>query len=159
MQIENDLSKIDVVRPSVSAVLPRDGTILLQRRSDNGLWGLPGGSLEKGESVTTAILREVQEETGLQVEVVRLIGVYSDPAFQIVRYSDGNVVHYVTSFFECRILGGELTTCEETLELGYFDPRNLPEDLVPIHRIRGLPGRGTSSLRAIEDTTKLRRAW
>ena len=128
MQIENDLSKIDVVRPSVSAVLPRDGTILLQR--------LPGGSLEKGESVTTAILREVQEETGLQVEVVRLIGVYSDPAFQIVRYSDGNVVHYVTSFFECRILGGELTTCEETLELGYFDPRNLPEDLVPIHRIR-----------------------
>jgi len=136
VQIENDLSKIDVVRPSVSAVLPRDGTILLQRRSDNGLWGLPGGSLEKGESVTTAILREVQEETGLQVEVVRLIGVYSDPAFQIVRYSDGNVVHYVTSFFECRILGGELTTCEETLELGYFDPRNLPEDLVPIHRIR-----------------------
>lgn len=136
MEIENDRSKIDLVRPSVSAILPRDGKILLQRRSDNGLWGLPGGSLEKGESVTAAIVREVQEETGLQVEVVRLIGVYSDPAFQVVRYPEGKVVHYITSFFECRILGGELATCEETLDLGYFDPRDLPEDLVPIHRIR-----------------------
>jgi len=136
MEIESDLSKIDLVRPSVSAILPRDGKILLQRRSDNGLWGLPGGSLERGESVTAAIVREVQEETGLQVEVVRLIGVYSDPTFQVVRYPEGNVVHYVTSFFECRILGGELATCEETLDLRYFDPRDLPEDLVSIHRIR-----------------------
>lgn len=136
MQVETDLSKIELVRPSVSAVLPRGGRILLQRRSDNGLWGVPGGSLEKGESVTEAILREVREETGLRVEVVRLIGVYSDPAFQVVRYPDGKVVHYVTSFFECRILGGELSICEETLELAYFDPGNLPPDTVPIHRIR-----------------------
>lgn len=136
MQPETDLSKIDVVRPSVSAVLPRTGEILLQRRSDNGLWGLPGGSLEKGESVTEAVLREVWEETGLRVAVTRLIGVYSDPALQVVRYPDGGVVHYVTSLFECRILGGELSTCEETLELAYFDPRRLPADMVSLHRIR-----------------------
>jgi ADP-ribose pyrophosphatase YjhB (NUDIX family) len=112
------------------------GQILLQRRSDNGLWGLPGGSVEIGESVRQAIVREVEEETGLGVEVERLIGVYSDPAVQVVRYPDGNVVHYVSTLFACRILEGSLRTCEETLELDYFDPGALPADLVPMHRVR-----------------------
>jgi ADP-ribose pyrophosphatase YjhB (NUDIX family) len=62
-----------------AVVLDGEGRILLQRRSDNGLWGLPGGSVEIGEAVRDAIKREVREETGLTVEVVRLIGVYSNP--------------------------------------------------------------------------------
>jgi ADP-ribose pyrophosphatase YjhB (NUDIX family) len=113
-----------------------EGHILLQRRSDNGLWGLPGGSVEIGESVRDAIIREVREETGLTVDVVRLIGVYSDPKIQIVRYPDGAVVHYISTLFACRILGGALQTCDETLDLQFFDPANLPLDLLPMHRIR-----------------------
>jgi len=53
-----------------------------------------------------------------------------------VRYPDGNVVHYISTLFECRILAGSLQTCDETLELEFFDPAKLPHDLVPMHRIR-----------------------
>lgn len=92
--------------------------------------------MEIGESVRDAIVREVREETGLTVEVVRLIGVYSDPKVQVVRYADGNVVHYISTLFACRILAGTLQTCDETLDLKFFNPAHLPDDLLPMHRIR-----------------------
>src|SRR5205807_1292435 len=77
------------VRPAVSAVIfDRRGRLLLQQRSDGGQWGLPGGSVEIGESVLDAVAREVHEETGLIVKARRLIGVYSAPALQLVRYRD-----------------------------------------------------------------------
>lgn len=137
MRPETDATKARELRPGVAAVIQDGaGQILLQRRSDNGLWGLPGGSVEIGESVRDAIVREVREETGLSVEVVRLIGVYSDPRIQIVRYPDGNVVHYISSLFACRIVAGDLQTGDETLDLRFFDPTDLPDDLVPMHRIR-----------------------
>ena len=137
MRPETDVTKATELRPGVAAIIFNgEGRILLQQRSDNGLWGLPGGSVEIGESVRDAIVREVREETGLTVEVVRLIGVYSDPTVQIVRYADGNVVHYISSVFACRILAGTLQTCDETLDLQFFDPAHLPEDLVPMHHIR-----------------------
>lgn len=137
MEIEPDRSKVQAVRPSVSAVIwDGDGRVLLQQRSDSGQWGLPGGSVEIGESVTDAIAREVREETGLTVRVGRLIGVYSDPAFQIVRYPDGRVWHYVNVCFECQAIEGQLTTCAETRALGHFDPRELPHTMVSLHRIR-----------------------
>ena len=126
------------LRVAASAVVFDDARarVLLQRRSDNGRWGLPGGGVEPGESVTAAALREVREETGLEVEVVRLVGLYSDPAFQILRYADGNVVHYVSACFECRVVGGSLALCEETLDLAWFDPGALPADLLTLHRLR-----------------------
>jgi ADP-ribose pyrophosphatase YjhB (NUDIX family) len=137
MQPEPDVSKARQLRPSVAAIIPNDdGHVLLQRRSDNGLWGLPGGGVEIGESVSTAIVREVQEETGLTVMIERLVGVYSDPRFQVVRYADGNVVHYINTLFVCRIVGGTLQTCEESLDLQFFDPANLPEGMLLSHRIR-----------------------
>ena len=137
MQPEPDVSKARQLRPSVAAIIPNDdGHVLLQRRSDNGLWGLPGGGVEIGESVSTAIVREVQEETGLTVVIERLVGVYSDPRFQVVRYADGNVVHYINTLFVCRIVGGTLQTCEETLDLQFFDPAHLPEGMLVSHRIR-----------------------
>jgi ADP-ribose pyrophosphatase YjhB (NUDIX family) len=121
----------------VAAIITNDdGHVLLQRRSDNGLWGLPGGGVEIGESVSIAIVREVQEETGLTVEIARLVGVYSDPRFQVVRYADGNVVHYINTLFVCRIVGGVLQTCEESLDLQFFDPAHLPEGMLLSHRIR-----------------------
>jgi ADP-ribose pyrophosphatase YjhB (NUDIX family) len=151
MQPEPDVTKATQLRPSVAAVVrDGEGKILLQRRSDNGLWGLPGGSVEIGESVTAAIVREVREETGLSVRVDRLIGVYSDPRLQVVRYPDGKVVHYVSSLFSCTILGGCLETCDETLALQFFDPAGLPQDLVPMHRIRiadALSGRDQAFIR------------
>ena len=137
MIIEPDVSKAQQIRPSVSAVVLNERReLLLQRRSDNGQWGLPGGSVEIGESVTEAIQREVEEETGLRVEVVRLVGVYSDPKLQVVRYPDGQVIHFINTCFECRIVGGRLRTCPETVELAYFEPAALPQMLAPLYQIR-----------------------
>jgi ADP-ribose pyrophosphatase YjhB (NUDIX family) len=137
MQPEPDVSKARQLRPSVAAIIRNDdGHVLLQRRSDNGLWGLPGGGVEIGESVSTAIVREVREETGLTVQIERLVGVYSNPRFQVVRYADGNVVHYINTLFACRVVGGTLQTCEETLDLQFFDPTRLPEGMLVSHLIR-----------------------
>jgi len=127
-----------VVRPGVSAIIVTGEGLLLQRRGDNGLWGLPGGSVEPGESVADAVVREVREETGLDVRPVRLIGVYSAPALgQVITYPDGNVIHYVSASFECRVVGGTLT-CDgdESLELRWFDPERLPADMMDVHRVR-----------------------
>ena len=134
---EADLSRVIGIRASVSAVIfDRRGRLLLQQRSDGGQWGLPGGSVEIGESLRDALIREVNEETGLRVIPGRLVGLYSSPAFQIVRYPDGNSWHYVNACFECRVRGGRLTTCDETLALAWVKPGRLPRTLLPNHRIR-----------------------
>ncbi len=126
-----------LIRPGVAAVILTADGVLLQRRDDNRMWGLPGGAVEPGETVHDAVVREVFEETGLHVEPLRLIGVYSDPAnHQIVTYPDGGVTHYVSTVFECVIRGGTLTCCEESLELGFFPPDALPLDVMAISRVR-----------------------
>ena len=135
--LESDWERALGVRPSVSAVIfDRRRRLLLQQRSDGGQWGLPGGSLEIGESVTEGVIREVREETGLTVRVRRLVGVYSEPALQVVRYPDGNVWHYVNVCFECAVREGELTTCDETLALRWTPLTRLPAALLVNHRIR-----------------------
>src|SRR6202008_3696784 len=99
--LEADLSRVIGVRASVSAVIfDRRGRLLLQQRSDGGQWGLPGGSVEIGESVREAVVREGLEDTGLTVGARRLVGVYSSPSLELVRYPDGNVWHYVSMCFE-----------------------------------------------------------
>jgi ADP-ribose pyrophosphatase YjhB (NUDIX family) len=126
-----------VIRPGVAAVILTADGVLLQRRDDNGKWGLPGGAVEPGESVRAAVIREVQEETGLEVEPIRIVGVYSDPTnHQVVTYPDGNVIHYVSTVFDCTIRGGALACGVESLELRYFQPDALPDDTLPISRIR-----------------------
>ncbi len=100
------------VEAGVAAVV-FDGAqrVLLGRRADNGLWGLPSGHVEAGETVAEAVRREVREETGLEVAIVRLIGVYSDPASQVFCYPSGPV-SLIALFFQvadhaarCRALG------------------------------------------------------
>ena len=128
------------LRLSVSAVVWRDATrreLLLMQRSDNAHWGLPGGYMEPGESIDAATAREVREETGVQIEVGRLVGVYSDPTIQVIEYPDGRRVQAVNLCFEAVPVGvGVATTPDEVLATGYFTADALPEPLVPIHRVR-----------------------
>ena len=93
--------------------------VLLTRRTDNGRWCLPGGHAEAGESVVETCLRETLEETGLEVRMVRLLGVYSSP-HRVVEYSDGNRYHIVALNFEVEPVGGALTLSDETTGYGYF---------------------------------------
>ena len=114
------LGKQGQLRLGCSAVIfDEQKRALLTRRVDNGLWCLPGGGLESGESVAEACEREVWEETGLRVGVKRLIGVYSNPD-QLVIYTDGRKAFFVVLSFEAEITGGILGLSNETTEVGYF---------------------------------------
>ena len=128
------------------AGLVRDeaGRVLLIRRSDDGMWALPAGAMELGERVDQAVEREVGEETGLVVRAERLIGVYAGgPAFRHT-YPNGDQTVLVTTFFDCRVVGGALCADnDEALEVRFFPPDQLPP-LLEFHSIRicdGLAGR------------------
>ena len=117
--------------PGASAiVVNHGGKILLHRRSDNARWALPGGVMDIGESIAQTATREVQEETGLEVEPEYIVGVYSDPG-HVFAYDDGEVRQQFSVCFACRIVGGELATSEESTEVGFFPPVEI--EAMPMH--------------------------
>ncbi len=94
--------------PSVTAaVRDTQGRLLLIQKIDNNLWALPGGAMDLGESVADAAMREVEEETGMKVEVVGLVGLYTDPG-HVMAYDDGEVRQEFSVCFHARPVGGEL---------------------------------------------------
>jgi len=125
----------DLVKVATNGVIfDSQGGVLLQRRADNGFWGLPGGMLDPGESLEQGAVREVWEETSLQVTVKRLVGIYSDPKlYNIATYPGDNIVQIVTVVFECAYQSGELAISDESTDIGYFTPGRLPENTVLSH--------------------------
>jgi mutator protein MutT len=116
---------------AAACIRDEEGHILLLRRSDgDNLWGFPGGGVELGERAADAVVREVREEIGLEVEPVALVGVYSSPEYTFA-YPNGDQVQPVTIFFECRIVRGELRPdMQEIIGARYFGP----EDELPLMR-------------------------
>lgn len=126
------------VRLSV-AVLIRDDKrrVLLEKRSDCGLWGLPGGRVEPGESVSQAACREICEETGFHIAVNRLLGVYSEPHDRIVRFPD-RTVQIVDILLEAEIVSGELKISAESEEMRFFATTEFPveaETIPPARKV------------------------
>jgi 8-oxo-dGTP pyrophosphatase MutT (NUDIX family) len=113
------IGKEGALRVGASALIfdeARD-RILMTQRSDNSRWCLPGGGMDPGESASETCIREVMEETGLQVQVTRLIGVYTTPDM-LIEYLDGNKIQPVSFSFEAEITGGELGLSDETIDFG-----------------------------------------
>lgn len=114
-------------RPTSGGVVVDDaGRVLLGRRAiapSLGLWDLPGGFLEPGEHPVDGLAREMREETGLEVEAQRLLGIYMD------RYGDDPHEHTLNCFYLCRVVGGTLAPDDDIAELDWFAPDALPEDL------------------------------
>lgn len=107
--------------------------VLLTRREDNGQWCLPGGGMEPGESAAETCQREVFEETGLQVSIERLVGIYTSP-HEIIQYADGNKFQVVAMNFAARVTGGELGISDETTAYGYFSREEMNDmDILPLH--------------------------
>ncbi len=102
----------------VDVVIPAEKGVVLIRRGSapfEGQWALPGGFVEVGETVEQAAVREAAEETGLAVELARLVGVYSEPE----RDPRG---HNVSVAFLARVLGGELSASTDASEVSVLDP-------------------------------------
>jgi mutator protein MutT len=101
------------------------GEVLLQKRGDSNKWGFPGGAIELGETPQMAAIREVKEETGLDVVVNNLIGIYTDTCME---YSNGDKAHSILIAYELNVIGGKMfCDKEETVELEYFSMNNIPE--------------------------------
>jgi 8-oxo-dGTP pyrophosphatase MutT (NUDIX family) len=115
------IGKTATLRVGASAIIFDESRqkILLTRRTDNGRWCLPGGAMDAGESAEECCVREVWEETGLQVKVTRFIGLYSSPD-HITTYADGNRWQVVALSFEAEVIGGELGLSNETTEVSYY---------------------------------------
>jgi ADP-ribose pyrophosphatase YjhB (NUDIX family) len=109
--------------PSVNVVVVNGaGQILLIKRSDNDNWALPGGAIDLGESITQAGVRETKEETGIDCEIVGLVGIYSDPKHVILYTSNGEVRQEFSIVLTAKPIGGEPTTSDESTFVRWVDP-------------------------------------
>ncbi|MFE1849075.1 NUDIX hydrolase [Streptomyces sp. NPDC059489] len=129
--------KANSIVPSVTAVaLNEVGEVLLIHKTDNDLWALPGGGVDVGESVADAAVRETKEETGFDVEVTGLVGLYTNPA-HVMAYDDGEVRQQFSICFTARIVGGEMRTSSESREVAFVSPNKLDElNIHPSMRMR-----------------------
>jgi 8-oxo-dGTP pyrophosphatase MutT (NUDIX family) len=117
--------KATSVVPSVTAVV-RDaaGRVLLIHRTDNDLWALPGGGHDAGESIAETVMREVSEETGIDVSVDDIVGLYTDPR-HVMAYDDGEVRQQFSICFHAHPVGGSLRTSDESKEVRWVSPADL----------------------------------
>lgn len=132
-----DAPEVNSVVPAVTAfVQDTAGRLLMERRTDNGRWGLPGGTHQAGESISQTVVREVAEETGLVVEVDRMVGIYTDPR-RVIEFSDGEVRQEFSMCFAAHVIDGELKTSAESFEVAWVEPETLDRlDIAPTTRRR-----------------------
>ncbi|WP_328632783.1 NUDIX domain-containing protein [Streptomyces sp. NBC_00356] len=125
------------VVPSVTAVVRDEhGNVLLIHKTDNGLWALPGGGHDVGESIARTVVREVEEETGIEVAVEDVVGLYTDPQ-HVIGYDDGEVRQQFSICFHARPIGGTLRTSSESKEVRWVSPADLDSlDIHPSMRLR-----------------------
>lgn len=120
-----------------STVILRDdrGRVLLQRRADLPVWGFPGGVLEYGEDIQTCARRELQEETGLEVGDLRLVGLYTSPRYDVA-YPNGDLAQQFTICLTGLVSGGRMAVDgDEALEQRFFAPAAAPRaDMTPWYR-------------------------
>ncbi|RJG23641.1 NUDIX domain-containing protein [Paenibacillus thiaminolyticus] len=109
------MAKSKIIVTAGAIIRDRAGRVLLQKRSDYGNWGLPGGGMEPGEAIEDTMIREVNEETGLVVERYELYSIYSGERMHYT-YPDGNEVVFVMFLFNAAVnLEGKLEEDGKTL--------------------------------------------
>jgi ADP-ribose pyrophosphatase YjhB (NUDIX family) len=121
-----------ILNATAVVIVDENNDILLQQRSDNELWGLPGGLLEVNESIAEGAVREVKEETNLDIEIVRFIGVFLNP---FMRWLEKDIAKVYSFAFVAKVIGNDLLINDsESLDFKYFSYETLPK----IHSIDNL---------------------
>lgn len=115
-----------LVPAASTIVVDGSGRILLQRRRDNDMWALPGGVMHIGESLPDCAIRETREETGLDVEIIGIVGTYTNPR-HVFAYDDGEVRQEFSICFLARPVAGELAVSEESTDVRWFEPIEVDE--------------------------------
>ncbi len=113
-----------IILNCAGALIIRDGKILFQRRTDNGKWGLIGGLLELNETYEQAALREIREETGLEVRLDSFLGIFHN---HHMVWGNGDTAHVLSAMYTASILKGEPRIDEESYELRFFGRDEIPE--------------------------------
>ena len=107
-----------------------DERVLLQRRSDLGLWGLPGGNAEPGENLASVVVREVFEETALTIANPEPFGFGCNPEIETVTFPNGDICQFFVLNFFTKTFSGNLAMLDgESLALEWFETSDLPEML------------------------------
>lgn len=118
-------SEMIILNFAGAIIANKEGQILLQRRRDKDKWGFPGGAMEIGESADETSKREVEEETGLKINIEELIGVYTK---YFDEYPNGDRAQTIAFFFKGSISGGKIIDeNEESIELKFFNKDEVPE--------------------------------
>ncbi|MCA1228641.1 NUDIX hydrolase [Saccharopolyspora sp. 6M] len=120
------------------AAIVRDelGRLLMIERADNGLWAIPGGAQDLGETTRQAAIREVREETGVEVDVTDVAGIYSDPR-HVIAYDDGEVRQEFSIVFQARRIGGVEKTSSESRQVHWVEPAGINDlNIHPAMRMR-----------------------
>ena len=113
-----------IILNASGGIIVKDNKILLQKRSDNGKWGLFGGIMEMDETFQECAKREIKEEIGLDVNLDYLIGIYHN--FD-ASWPSGDKAHCICVVYKCSIISGEPTIDSESLEAKWFDFDKIPE--------------------------------
>ena len=122
--------------PSVTILcFDENNSVLLAKHSNNQVWVAPGGMIEPDETPTDAAKREMLEETGCEIELVKMVGGFAGPEFRIL-YQNGDETAYVMLVYIAKIVGGQIKPDgEEILEIGFFTY----EETKQLHCGRWLP--------------------
>ena len=119
-----------IILNCAGALIVRDGRILFQRRTDNGRWGLIGGLVEMNETYSQAALREIREETGLEVKLENFLGIFHN---HNMVWNNGDAAHVISAMFSAVIVSGEPRIDEESYELRFFGRDELPDVFAEDH--------------------------
>lgn len=123
--------KANSLVPGGSAlVVNENGAILMQRRSDSGNWSFPGGVMDIGETLEQCVIRETKEETGLDITITGLLGIYTDPE-HIIEYADGEIRQEFNITFHGRVVGGRIEVSNESTSVEFLTLEQLAE--LPVH--------------------------
>nr|AHF24338.1 NUDIX hydrolase [uncultured bacterium Contig575] len=123
-ELRKQIGPRKIILNCAGALIIRDGRILFQRRTDNGKWGLIGGLVEMNETYEQAALREIREETGLEVRLDSFLGIFHN---HDMVWSNGDAAHVISALYTASIVSGEPRIDEESYELRFFGRDEIPE--------------------------------